>query len=370
MNTDIFLLKNYLIAAIFLNCTLLYGMSPRMIPSSFFCCLDNEEGEEEYFQSEQSSVNPRQLDSFHTTAPAFSSINYPDFKLNEIETIDAAASELAIADQNTLIAVDIDETILEPEDPPFQQRYYAATQTIIRSLPDDHKPLRTIIDSLDFFFKQPRHIIEPRTADLIKDLQKRAVPVIALSAFAGGQVLHFCDDIHEHRHLELVRNGIDFDQPLPVNSNKLNEDLYAFSQSNTALLKRGLLSCYPYNKGLILRLFIKHMIKPPDKVIFLDDVEQNLSDVYDYLKPLNIAVSTYLYRGAYTIKDSDHLDLAATRKQFELIVEKGSYVSYKDAEKSLATQVQSYEKESTLKPNYSYIIEPLPIAGSSYTRDK
>jgi nicotinamidase-related amidase len=286
----------------------------------------------------------------------------------EIKTIDDAAPELARADQKTLVVWDIDETLLEPEDPSSQCRFRDETQRIIHRLPF-RKNIQTIIGSTKFFFEQPRHLVEPRTAELIKDLQKRAIPVIALSAFAGGPALPFCDDVHEHRHQELVRNGINFDQPLPVNSEALNADLHSLSQNNNVLLKRGILSTHPYNKGKILSLFIKHMTEQPNKGIVIDDNENCLFDVDDYLERLHITTSVYLYRAAYTKRKSDFMDTTITQKQFELIVKRNGYASYKEAETSLATQEHPYKKEYTLKPNYSFIAEPPPTARSSYLQD-
>jgi len=282
------------------------------------------------------------------------------YKITPINTIDDAADELNQAVNDDMVVWDIDETILESNDPSFQQRF---TEPLLKQI-SFFSRARTlsILKRPDSVFKEQRSLVEPRIAELINDLQQRAVTVIALSAFGAGSYGQI-KDLHELRHQELVRNGIDFDKELPVNSEMLNKELVNLSGNTRVCLKRGIVSSYNQDKGCVLSLFIKHMHMKPRKVIFIDDQLRNITTVAEHLQTIQIASSSYLYKATSILRPTDTIDWVIVEKQFALMRQKDEYVSYEEAKTSQALQ-QKLQNNALNSNRYSFIAESLPKESS------
>lgn len=254
------------------------------------------------------------------------------YKHSVINSIDEAALELAQANQDTLVIFDLDDTLLEPIDPIFQSRFHTRVDmTKKKELPE-----LSFLKELSFF--NQRHLVEPQIASIIKDLHHKHAPTFVLSAFSGGSYGNV-KDIHEFRHQELIANNIDFDQPLPIDSQALSDELENKTWGKPFVaLKHGILSCHRERKSFIVSLFIHHMQRRPNKVIFIDDDARNFFQFKETLEPLELlAISTYHYCAAHKENNTQQPESTIVQKQFELMIKRKCYVSYQEAEQEAKT---------------------------------
>lgn len=292
--------------------------------------------------------------------PAFQSCRF----VHTITSIQEIAQECEQADEKTLVLLDIDDTLEEDKDPTFQSRFiYADDPSLKRYEELYHQFIKKLGNNPDSLFShsklvalQKKCLVEPKSAQLIKNLQQKKVSVIALSAFAGGPCGDDIPDFHDFRYQQLLDNGIDLNQPLPtVNIQAFNDAVKIEAGSfDTIFLKCGIVSSSFAPKGVVARCLIEHMNPRPEKVVFVDDNRRNHHTIAMAIKILNmknfkessnaaktpnyIMLSNFLYTAARIIGPSDHIDPIVARTQFDLMDKQRTYVSYDEAERLLAAQ--------------------------------
>ena len=157
-----------------------------------------------------------------------------------INSIKQAEKVLALANENVLVVFDIDRTLLKEK------------------------------GGADATFSSGFEPVENDTIEVIKMLQERGVPVIALTASTVAQ----------SRAEDLSQVGIDLRsmfvparyvfKPLPENP-RFHPTLY-----------HGVLCSGRCSKGAVLDLFITHCCRVRvNRVVFFDDNSKNCCDVWD-----------------------------------------------------------------------------------------
>lgn len=291
--------------------------------------------------------------------PVFQSCRF----VHSIESLQEIAQECELADEKTVVLVDIDDTLIEDEEPTFQSRFIYADDPSLAQYGELHEQLMNKLrnnpsDNLCFSklaARQKKCLVEPSSAQFIKNLQQKKVPVIALSAFTGGTCGDAIPDFHEFRYQQLLENGIDLDQTLPLNIPAFNSDIDAATDfTGKILLKRCIVSTHSTPKGLVAQYLIEHMDPQPEKVIFIDDNFNNHRSIAQALMALNltafavsssveknspyIKLSSFLYKAARIIRPSDRIDPIIARTQFDLMDERKAYASYQEAAQIVAAQ--------------------------------
>lgn len=201
-------------------------------------------------------------------------------------------------------------------------------------------------------------LLEQKSPTIIKNLKEKHAPVIALSAFQAGpfyEEKNSCQSTtQEHRFKELAELGITFSPEKMFNasylewfnSGKIFSRNFIFSPSNDIIFHKGIISTGSVEKGLVLKSFIECMYKKPRKVIFFDNVFENLISVAQELEKIDIPVHCYLYTAEQKLPTTK-VDLTVVQKQFELIEKNREYFSYQTAQEMVQRHKQKIIKENS-----------------------
>lgn len=207
-----------------------------------------------------------------------------------IHKIDQAINILKDADENTLIIFDIDQTLITTKDPAlinqsfiYDQinRFYNQTQTLNYF----YKALKSIA-----YCKQ--ELVENGILKIIKDLQDKNIKTIALTHVCT----HYSNIIPymgTFRFNQLNELGINFNKKFYWKNlilKNLPETNKSYPEFYNGILMTNLIS-----KGEVLVEFLKQLNWAPKKIIFVDDIIENLQSVELYL-------SNYCYQNYYSIE--------------------------------------------------------------------
>ncbi len=126
----------------------------------------------------------------------------------------------------------------------------------------------------DFYVKISPHLtytfIEPSTPLVFNTIKKKGITIIGLTGRAQGSA-HLT-------HNTLKELGLHFQSPLPVEDNLINHGTISFQYHN------GIIYCNGTCKGAALHEVLTRASYHPKKIVFLDDVKKNLTDVQEKLK--------------------------------------------------------------------------------------
>lgn len=175
--------------------------------------------------------------------------------LTPIDSLDALLEQLKA---NDLIVIDIDETILFP--------------------------------GHDKYRDQPEFLLE--TVQALHALQTQQVPIVFLTARHGSH-----PQIQSKTFEQLTTLGLDPEKTAPKVSDTLNLD------HNDHLYSQGILYAPRVNnqsqKGQALKTYLSQLSEKPDRLVFVDDTQQQLASVYKALtesSAFSIDVKLYHYR--------------------------------------------------------------------------
>jgi Protein of unknown function (DUF2608) len=216
-----------------------------------------------------------------------------------IRSMNEASEHLAGANEQTLIIFDVDQVLIIPRPPIFQPQnrvlYRPLFNKLIANLTHDQHTLAGsfVISNVG------ATLVEPDTPALIRSLQQRGIPCIALTAAISSSCAGWGDRRHD-RHISLREQGIefsmrdiaDFDLPsLPGLGGR--HAVY----SRGVLYTNGDLS----SKGEVLRAFLLATGIWPEKVLFFDDRRDNVESVEEHMERLGIPHTSFHYRAVDTL---------------------------------------------------------------------
>lgn len=209
----------------------------------------------------------------------------------EIKTLDLLKKEVSNLDQDSLVVFDVDHTIFVQEGDIFHLKAREINSRIFKNL--------TAKEFDDFYSKNASFnlmIIDAGIVDLIKNLQKKEIKVIALTNFPIGKLGTF-EKMEDVRIKDLKKIDIDFSEAFP----KFKEfELKELVQNNKIpLFKDGVL--FGRDKGKILADFLEYIKWIPEKIIFVDDSLRNVKAVAQMAKEAGVNFSGYHYTAAEDI---------------------------------------------------------------------
>lgn len=229
---------------------------------------------------------------------------------NSIQTIyslNGVKEILKNIDQNSLVVFDIDDTLIIPEDHIINDRF--AHVELIKNL--DEKTLSKI------HMHSAQKLIEPCSSEIISDLQKRGIKVIALTARGHGK---FHDILKTEKVIftKLLLLGIDlrnnFSGKIAFDKFNINQ----FNKFNPDQIKpkfyKGIIFSFGSPKGEVLAHFLDQINLKPTQVIFFDDLMHNLESVQKSMQDRGIKYQGFCYKGSHNHNISLDLDLI----QFQL----------------------------------------------------
>ena len=270
---------------------------------------------------------------------------------NDMYALDKNFSELKTANNATelsnilhehstdyLVIWDVDEVLITPTDRIFH------TNNCINDLPS--KYAKAAIEKYfvskeqaqwngsQMLLQRNMRLVEKEIVSIIQGLQKDKIKTIALTKHSIGSYGAIAS-LEDFRIKQLQDLGIDFNSAFPkydilVLNNVKN------TSSQYPIFKKGLLFTNAYTKGETLEAFLNKIKWNPAKVIFIDDLRENLISVQQVLQNKNIAYTGVLYTAAEKLPDE--IDKDVVEKQYEYLVQKGIWLSDSEAERLLKTK--------------------------------
>lgn len=235
-------------------------------------------------------------------------------KIIEANTMDDVYAQFDGADENTLAVFDVDLVLVQPGDPAFQmanmKKYGSICKKIMQQLPEDKRNVFLSLMSL----QSTPELIDKRTPDFLRGLSLRGVPAIALTANLSGSVKNV-DNMERWRVDSLHKLGIDFTRSAPYKDDIVFSDLPAY-RNNFSVYTGGILFANGTmnKKGDVLLAFFDKADYMPKKVIFVDDREENLTNVEAALQRADLGID---YVGVHFIGAKDIPSVYISEDDFE-----------------------------------------------------
>jgi Protein of unknown function (DUF2608) len=183
------------------------------------------------------------------------------------------------ADSKTLAIFDVDMVLVQPSDPAFQmanmKRFGAISKRIMKEVPTDKQMMFL---SLMTISSDPV-LIEEMTPQFLKQIMDKGIPAMALTANLTGS-FGTIKNMEQWRVNSLRCLGIDFTQSAPYQKPLVFDDLAAYrghysNYLNGILFVNGTV----VSKGDAFLSFIEQTKLSPEKIIFIDDREDNLKSL-------------------------------------------------------------------------------------------
>ena len=233
-----------------------------------------------------------------------------------LQSLDSSSLE-----SRSLVVFDVDRVLIEYEDAILHPHNNVRMRELfIKAAPDiSMMELRKHLNTISYHAR-PR-LIEREVQGLIKMLQDKNIPVIALTATQIGSIPHI-GSIQDWRIERLKELGITFSfQDVPFHS---------FSELTGAgaspVFKSGILFSATYPKGSVLKAFLQHMNLKPQSVIFFDDLLPNVHSVHQEIGSMGVEkVLSFHYLGAEKL--NENLDLALAEAQIRHLLEHNEWLS-------------------------------------------
>lgn len=253
----------------------------------------------------------------------------------QISSFTELEEELEKSDEKTLIVFDVDEVLITTEDhfihPYADKAFFPLIHQIIAKAASEKEKIE-IEEKLSLSMLLPkRTLIEESAPNLIKNLQQKGAKVIALTSCPTG-AFGVIPKVERWRIEHLHSLNISFASSFPKIEPCFINDL-ATSGNPSPLFEQGVLFSKGYKKGDVLSAFFKQCNFYPKKVIFIDDLNENLDSVKTSLQPLNIEFKGYQYTGAkrfFKVVDEEVINY-----QFNHLMQTKEWLNDKQVEKLL-----------------------------------
>lgn len=205
-----------------------------------------------------------------------------------VEPIKEAVDRL---DQNSLVLFDIDQVLLTRSDMIFQQGVHEQVKRLYdRFLATHSKDEVKRLDSI-VWMQSPEQIVDQKMLILIREIQQRKIPVMALTKAGSGR--YGCiASFEEYRADALKKFGFDFSSSFFGMRKKSFDE---FKVSHPPVFTRGVLCTGRVGKGEALRAFLQYINFSPKRILFVDDLLENISDVEKVCEEKHIGFEGFVY---------------------------------------------------------------------------
>lgn len=234
-------------------------------------------------------------------------------EIKQVETVKEIANHLEKLDKKDLAVFDIDDVLIQSENPASQManivRHKLVFKKIIGHLSPEKVDILFVLSTLDSI----PILIDPHTLQIVQQLAKNQVPTMCLTANFTGKFMHI-DCFEDWKIERLNKLGYDFSNNSPYKEKIVFHDLPKFLNNQT-VYKKGILfsNGRTVSKGEALIAFLKIAKHMPEKVIFVDDREENLKKVEAALKEFNPEI---VYTGLHYTAAKDYPARPINEKQF------------------------------------------------------
>jgi FMN phosphatase YigB (HAD superfamily) len=218
----------------------------------------------------------------------------------QVRSLRELEKDLVKVDDSTLIVFDVDEVLITTEDHAFHQYANEALGKYVQKLSgmststQKQEELEKVMSLA--LISPKRVLIEEHAPAFIRDLQQKGAKAIALTSFPTGK-FGLIPSVESWRVEHLQSFDIDFSEAFPEVRYDTFTDM-ASKGKKAPVYKNGVLFSKGYTKGEVLSTFFKKNNFYPKKVIFIDDLRENLESVKEELHKLGIEFVGVQYLGA------------------------------------------------------------------------
>ncbi len=277
-------------------------------------------------------------------------------KITKIDHIWQTQKELAAADKDTLIAFDIDNTLLDPNEKMFQIEYlkpeYFDDPKFVQEIQTDFKRLyKTKGPEFKDNFISAIYLgttfkpVEPEEVTAVKNLQDRGIKVIVLTASYTGK-FGKVKSMQELRFKNLYDSGFDFRKAFDIQ--EVIFDKLAPRDGYYPMFYKGLILSSTSPKGAALGAFLDAIKWMPKKVIFFDELMSNHQSVEKEAKRRGIAYQGFQYMADFQQKFKIQ-NKALIKFQYDYLVKNGEFLNNKQALEKM--EKLNLKKEPFLQPS-------------------
>lgn len=234
--------------------------------------------------------------------------------MTQVNDMKEVLDYFTMADSKTLVIFDVDMVLVQPSDPAFQmanmKRFGAISKRIMKELPAEKQMLFL---SLMTISSEPV-LIDQCTPQVLKNIIQRDVPAIALTANLTGSFGPI-KNMEAWRSHTLKLLGIDFTQSAPYQKSLVFDDLSPY-RGNYSTYLDGILfvNGTTVSKGDAFLSFLKKTGFLPEKIIFIDDREDNLKSLEVAIQKLDRPIE---YQGLHFLGAEKYPSKMISEEEFE-----------------------------------------------------
>lgn len=251
----------------------------------------------------------------------------------ELDSLANFYQEIGSFDENTLFLFDVDHTLIMPKDVIQRAAHADIRNKIIRDTFDEAEIFDKFSDTYFvsiFYNVREAMLVEDETPALVRSLQERKIPVLALTA-APGEKYGIIESLSDWRVRELKRFGFNFKKTAP------SKEIILFSKNqdkpSRPLFKKGILFTANHPKGEVLANYLELIKWKPNKIVFVDDHIKFIASVEESASQLGIEFVGIHYRAID--KKKGRLNENVARLQYHYLAKNREWLSDKKAEEIL-----------------------------------
>lgn len=218
------------------------------------------------------------------------------------------------ANSKTLAIFDVDMVLVQPSDPAFQmanmKRFGSISKRIMKDVPVEKQMMFLSLMTIS----SEQVLIDECTPQFLNSLIQRGIPTIALTANLTGSFGPI-KNMEKWRIENLKRLGIDFTKSAPYQQSLIFNDLASY-RDNYSTYRDGVLfvNGTTVSKGDAFLSFLKKTGFLPDKIIFIDDREDNLKSLEAAIQKLDHPIE---YQGLHFLGAQKYPSKTISEEEFE-----------------------------------------------------
>lgn len=232
-------------------------------------------------------------------------------------------------DNGALVVIDVDDTLLMPNDHILTYSGLAYLRQLMTKFPVNQEEANRLISIV--MLESKVSLIDKKMFVLLDILKQKKIKVIALTAMLTGSI-GLIENMEEWRIRQLASLGIDLGWSFPELGSIAFKNFGNGEKS--PVFKHGILasSCYP--KGQVLCAFLNHIQWTPSKILFIDDQIDCIQSVESELDKKNIPHFSFHYTAVADLVHQINQKIADF--QVDYLIYKGSWLSDEQAKNELS----------------------------------
>lgn len=238
--------------------------------------------------------------------------------------IDLIKDIIRNASKDTLVVFDVDQVLIVPKrECDFWHSYRERLWENIKERISEQKRemlLSVVLSMIEWV------LLEAEIISIIKDLESRCIPTIALTALGTGRI-GVIEKLEDWRINQLNGFGINFANLTPMNGEILIESLQ--SRYGIPMLKEGIILTAEVDKGVVLEHILHYKNYYPKEIIFIDDRLVNIEAVERMCKKLQIVFHGFYYT-ALSLMSSPILDKPSEDLRFQILEKEHKWLNDKE----------------------------------------